>query len=542
MTREYEEKLSRAQQEADKGLADADEQAQIKLDNSRQAEQRIAEQLKTAQRDKQELSAELNRVQAMLEKVENRLNIAKGEISNANSKLAQQRSSTQEVENKVSDLQDKLAKQTRLCNQAQDSVATEKAAHLETRRQLIENQGKSTRLEAELRLRADAVTDLQQEKAAHARTRSDLGILSTRVKHLETQAEQNAQAWENSIKGVQEAHDKTKAVLADEERKTANAARKAREAEGRLRQVEKLKQTSDSHKDTTISSLSSELTAQREAAVSSMQYCMSSLGLASEAVSPEELTSVHANCKPSSAPADDTRRLPPIVIAAGHLPVAWSYVSLASAGFTMNNRFNRIIRPTVSTELPWVVDTLDRVLKIVASAESVPADVLLVLLQGIAWVYEASTMATAVELTPKLKKMLEPLMKHASVNPGSVLQVVYRRVAVLVRREDPITSWFLGDDLKEMRVDSSNSALPKEINLVYSHSFLYLVRSNLDTNVEELFVFDERAVRWRLPRMGYGYLQLPPTDGLDVLRLELMTEDAHMGIARWVSSIGLIVD
>ena len=100
------------------------------------------------------------------------------------------------------------------------------------------------------------------------------------------------------------------------------------------------------------------------------------------------MRALHPNSQESSSPTE-LSALPAIVVAAARLPAPWSSLSFASQGVLMDSRFNSSIMSSGSFDSPYVLDTLARVVKAVVASEAAPAVVLIILLQGIAYVHLA---------------------------------------------------------------------------------------------------------------------------------------------------------
>ena len=412
-----------------------------------------------------------------------------------------------------------------------------------------------------------AEQQLEEERKAHDKTRSRVEKLQEDVARQGVHS-RDVRTAQDELRIEQTSHDASKQEIASLERQLADKVAEAAEdlrAQSALFATEKHthakarqeaeKRASKIHRQLTDDKAAAEMSetlakkereaakndvkVQREAADSFLKHLSTSLGSSvSPALEAGELTTLHASCKQPRDSADDKLRLPPIVIAAGHLPAAWSYVCLASAGVLMHSRFNNIIISSVSYELHWILDALDRVIKMAESTSVVPTDVLLVLLQGIAYVHLAMKTTTA-ELTPQPLTMLHSLMKHANT-AGSVLKVVWTRVFCLVNHDDPVNTWVLNDERNTgKQINSSNSALPEGITLVYGLGYLFLTRSTMGQ--EQLFVIDKQAVQCVHPRMWCVYLQLPPVGGLEMRQLDLIAKDEHMEVADWLRDTGLFV-
>ncbi|KAG6999581.1 hypothetical protein G7Y79_00034g070040 [Physcia stellaris] len=283
----------------------------------------------------------------------------------------------------------------------------------------------------------------------------------------------------------------------------------------------------------------SALESQRQSVDAFLEHFTASLaqGSASLIVAPraQELTTLYTDRREQLA-SDQSEHLPTIVIASGHLPAAFSYLYLASGGVLAGSRFNRAV---TSSDLPWLSDTMDRVVKaVVASREPVPGAMLIVLLQGIAYLHLA-TRSTSATMTPRPSDMLSSLYKLIPRTPQrTVLATVYRLVGRLVHHKSPITSWILDDSPLDRRINSSNSALPEGITLIHSAGYLFLQESATDG--ERLFIIEPEAVQIVTPQVGHTDMILPPVNGFNLRRLEIARKLEHASTSSWLRDNGLM--
>ena len=89
------------------------------------------------------------------------------------------------------------------------------------------------------------------------------------------------------------------------------------------------------------------------------------------------------------------------------------------------------------------------------------------------------------------------------------------------------------------RLDSSNSALPEGISLIYDSGVLFLGRSSADE--EQLFLIYPQVVRFVVAKVGHIYMELPVIDEFDLRHMEIVTEKSHWDTAGWLSAKGLLV-
>lgn len=276
---------------------------------------------------------------------------------------------------------------------------------------------------------------------------------------------------------------------------------------------------------------------QRQAVEEFLAYLQK--GSSVSAPRPQDMIPVHNIALESSTVARISSRpaLPVIVVAEGHLPAAWSYLSFASQGVLMDSRFNGVITP--SLDLPWVIDSLDRVIQAVLASESVPAAVLIVLLQGIAYVEEAwKILSRSIAWNAEPRQLLEALSESSLVTgrPGSVVGMVYQRVYKLVHEGRQIDSWVSPGTFEE-QISARNSALPEGVVLIHQDTpgTVFLVRS---TGNGELFIIDKRVMKLCSGRDYCVTMLLPSIDGLsdDLRQMELTNDEEHLEIAEWAAT------
>lgn len=257
---------------------------------------------------------------------------------------------------------------------------------------------------------------------------------------------------------------------------------------------------------------------------------------------------------------------------------SWSHLLVASAGVGTSSRFNQPFTSSASLTLPWVLESLKGLVDAVAASPpgskipdlssvfitdsgrltilhencraSSAADIsnlpiivivadkldlerlCIVLLQGIAYVHLAMEVSPSdITWNPEPRAMLDSL--STIPRRGSMLDMIYRRVYQLVYREIEITSWFVVDELADMQLDSSNSALPEDLVLTYSLGNYFLVRAT--GNREEIYVIDSQIAKIEIRSLDKIELHLPSIDGLpdDLRVIQLMHGDQHASVIDW---------
>ena len=240
-----------------------------------------------------------------------------------------------------------------------------------------------------------------------------------------------------------------------------------------------------------------------------------------------------------------------------------------------SSRFNRTVTPSAALDLPWILDTLDRVVR-VATSESAdsssiaspgvqdlvalyancrlsdatddagrlpamvvverqpdPYRVLFMLLQGIAYAHLALRVSGDATWATTPRDLLEALSATIS-SRGAVLGQIYQRVQSLVLQDIAFTSWIDAElDIVDGLFNSSNSALPEGVVLLQdTPGTVVMARAG-----GQLFVFDERVLQVVLPIPPNVVMRLPAVDGLDLRQLQLSNEHSQSVVMRWASSI-----
>lgn len=158
----------------------------------------------------------------------------------------------------------------------------------------------------------------------------------------------------------------------------------------------------------------------------------------------------------------------------------------------------------------------------------VPVAVLVVLLQGIAWVHLTSKMASKhVIMMTTPQEMLDTLSVRFP-SEYTVLYTVCSHVRGLVSLKIPISSWVADDLSTHKRVDSSNSPVPPGVIWIRSSGQRFLAWDTV--NEQQLFLMELPAVKCFTPWMGYAFIHSPSVEGLPtgLRRMELATEDSMM--------------
>ena len=210
-----------------------------------------------------------------------------------------------------------------------------------------------------------------------------------------------------------------------------------------------------------------------------------------------QLKPLYLNCQELSS-LTEFSALPAIVVAAAHLPAAWSSLPFSSRGVLMDSRFDSSIASSMSFNAPYVLDTLARAVKEVVALGAVPAAVLMVLLQGIALVHLAMKLASEeIDLPTRPRILLKTLSQHLSHSLESVLGSIYKQVHKLIFSETKIVSWLSSDLFTDAKLGSSNSALPEGVSLIHRETpgSMLLIGSMDDR--ERLFVIETQTVNFQ---------------------------------------------
>ena len=366
--------------------------------------------------------------------------------------------------------------------------------------------------------------------------------LASQERDLTTQA--NDQNLRQAQIEEREAHLARRASEIDDDRKELKQEVKAHYVEVGRWHAASVPETVEEDRAATVrdaeAASEQQASAQRQAVDAFLAYLQR--GSSVSAPSPQDMIPVHQiDLEPSTvASITSLPALPAIVVAEGHLPAAWSYLSFASRGVLLDNRFNGAITP--SDDLPWVIDTLKRVIQAVLVSEFVPASVLIVLLQGIAYVHRARhVVSPTITWNAEPRQLLEALSKSPQVTgrPQSVVGMVYQQVYNMVNKGLPIVFWVSSGAFEE-QISSSNSALPEGVVLIHQDTpgTVFLVRS---TGNGELFIFDKRSMKFHFGKMYHVTMLLPSIDGLpdDLRQMELADDKKHVKIAKWAFSMKL---
>lgn len=185
-----------------------------------------------------------------------------------------------------------------------------------------------------------------------------------------------------------------------------------------------------------------------------------------------------------------------------------------------------------------MLDTFDRVVKAVVASEAVSAVVLIVLLQGIAYVHLAMKLTSEeIDWLTKPRILLKTLSQHLSNDLESVLRSIYKQVHDLVFLENEIVSWLSSDVFTGPRLGSSNCALPEGVSLIHHDTpgSIFLIRSTDDE--ERLFIIETQTVNFHWGAIPNITMRLPPVDGLSDDLRDMRIADEHRVVAEWVYSV-----
>lgn len=269
---------------------------------------------------------------------------------------------------------------------------------------------------------------------------------------------------------------------------------------------------------------------QQQAVVGFARYC---LGVSSAVIPPsiEQMQTLQSQCYESTL-SEGISGLPAIVITSSQMPAAWSYLSAASAGVSMNSRFNqKVISPAICSELPWINDTLARVIDATRN-ETITADlrrILIVVLQGIAYVHLAGLLWMKKSLKPEPSALLASLI-HVERGDGSVLGMVHQQVYDLVHHATRITSW-VRDGFTGGLLNTTNSALPQGVALVHRDTpGTAFLRCSAG-----LFIIDETELNFDVGYMS-AKLRMPSGVPDDLRQMDLATEE-HIEALKWALGI-----
>ena len=537
----YEGKLAAAKQEADLGLRNATNEARDALESRHAAHDKDLLSLKNAEEARDKAEAESNRVNALLKQANEERQNLDTQLREARAELNKQAILNRFARRDLEKANEQVQIKTHLHEEAVKELREEQNAHGSTRIQLACSEAFAQRLDQLTNAQKLAENELRAEKTAHDASKQTIAELRMRDSELAAQHRSSLAIEHEALREEQLAHKKSRDEI------TATEVRLTRDGNAAKEQLEKTRHaliTCQSHSRNEKQESERQLRGQAEAVDAYLKHCTASWaqGSLSPVVAPstQDLTTLYSNRQQSQA-SEDAPLLPPVVIAAGRLPSAWSYLCLASAGFLMESRFNRPVTHSAVSDLPWVIDTLDRVFHAVAAAkesgEPIPATVFLVLLQGIAWIHLTMRLAPPYN-TVKQRGYLLTLMNIVT-GPRTVLNVALRQVRSFLYSEQVMLSWTGEADAVDDRLDSSNSVLPEGIYLIYESGVLFLGRSSADG--EQLFVIDSKAARFVVAGIIHIYMELPVIEGFDLRRIDIVTGKAHLSTVGWLRAKGLLV-
>lgn len=448
-----------------------------------------------AQRDLDERAAELQSANYKIERLEACLKHETTIRQQAQESASESKVQLAMRERQQSRLEQETRDAERESEQAQSTLRNERSRYATTQRLLEEHRtAEDERYKRDTSILQEARGKLARERAEHTESKNDL---SHQIKSLRGERD----CLHRSLEAEQNHHDATRTYL-----------------------------------DARVKGLEDKAKTQHQAVAAFLKHCSGSSSVVVPSV--PEIAKLHSLCdKPIGSLT--IPGLPTIVIARGRLPAEWSYLSFASAGVLTNSRFNQqVITPAVSLELPYIHDTLARVVNAVANKTMTVElqRMLIVLLQGIAYVHLAAQVAFGTPLTPSPRDLLEALA-HLDRSNGSVLGMVHQRVYDLVHYDATFTSWVF-DEYTGGRLDSAKTALPQGVVLLHQDTpgSVFMVRLATE---QQLFIIDEQDVDFDSQTFGLIKMRLPPVDGLpnDLRQMDLVTEIGQSEAFLWALRI-----
>ena len=517
--RELKLELERAKTDAAQGLSAQETSAQQTLETARASEDAAIKALQDKERERASLEEKLKVAKASLEQGDKD---RKDLIKRSNALCAENVDNSSKKESLAAEvlrLKGELEHETTRRTTSISSSATEANALGAAQQQWAEN---LQRFKEALKAQGDAEKALLKERSAHEVVQQQLSDKST--------------AYSALLGQQKEDHERLTGML---EKETLDHKASKRRGESLSKEVDKL--TVSCERELRNKERWYELASEQREAVNAFLKHLQGDSLVN-APSVQEMKILHISCKESST-SRVLPALPPIVVSAGHLPAPWSYLVYASRGVHMDSRFNSVITPAVSFDLPWVFDTLDRVVRaVVSSTEPVPAVVLVVLLQGIAYVQAAMDLASnAVNLTPTPSTLLQALSDSDKVSESreSVVGIVYEQVDRFIREGAQIESWIPLKVFTGERLSSVNSALPEGVVLVHRDTpgTTFMIRNAADK--EQLSIIEAQSIHFRGGDYPFIEMRLPSMDGLpeESRRMILMNHEEQAQVAEWVSSL-----
>ena len=539
--KQHKHEISVLTKKHDAELATANENA---VQDVQTVQKSSAELLAKAQQDKPQIDKELSEAQTSLV-------TAEAELVGIEEKLTEEQNARVKAEADVIRLVNESSAEGQQRQKAEKALKQEQmnahAAHEQAEKVIGELRSSLNAVKADLdksQVEAEGLKQaISDRQKAEGELRTEIRISGYMKQALDESQERAAARYEGHraalkaqqelVKAEKDAHEKTKQALEEQNNKLELQLQNAKQEKETLdNSISKLNAVANAYKSKAKREQTAlkddaerERTAQAQA-VNALTDFMSGVSLV-KAPRAEQLRSLHKSCQDSSS-STSLPALPAIIVATGRLPAAWSYLSFASRGVLMDSRFNGAITSAAAFDLPWVLDTLDRVVKaVIASEEAVPVVVLIVLLQGIAYVHLAIKLSSdEITWSPKPRELLEPLAALLPNDPESVLGSVHKRVYDLVTYEVQVDSWISMDEFKGERFDSSNTALPEGVVMIPEEvkCQVFMIRSTGDG--ERLFIIDEQTVVMKPGKVPHTTIWLPPVNGLDLRRMAL-TDDEH---------------
>lgn len=529
---DFTRRLTETQQQISRAQADAEHQsaeltfAKADKELAEESLQRARQQLEQVQNSQRDLEIELHRVNGLLDEVRASRNVAEEALQSVRSELVQRRNSLNLANNEIAEVKNELNHESQLREQAQAaSRASEKLLALKTKQQD--------------RLQEKADNAQRDNEAAQTQLRTEISKRETSERHLNERRDLEDQRSQRDEEIIDEVRGKLKSEREEHTKRIEelrSLRRQSSATEMALKRERQLLEATRAFLRGQVEGLEKDAETQHQAVAGFLKHGFSTTAVVAPSV--QEMVMLHSKCEEPTA-SNDIPGLPVIVVACGRLPASWSYLSFASAGVLLNSRFNQqIITAAVSTELPYIHDALVRVIKAVGDEDN-SADVrrtLIVVLQGIAYVYLAAKLSPGMLLQPPPSALLDSL-NRLDQGEGSVIGMMYKRVYHLVHRDAMFSSW-LFDEFTGERLDSTKTGLPKEVVMIHQDTpdIVFMARS---ATKQQLFVIDEDAITFDYLSWESVKMRLPVVDGMpnNLRQMDLMTKAEHGGVLAWASSI-----
>ena len=460
-----------------------------------------------------------------LQREKERRSVVELDLQTARSDLSERGQSLLSANNGLDKLNKEVEQLTASRNQARSSLLDTKAK-LEARVSNQESLEKAARSAKDERDAAEST--LRSEKADHEVTKSLLAQARERESNRSRSDKAAIEGLQSELATERSEHARTKSERDAEVDSLNEQLRELRTALSKSNKHHEETKVSD---ESRIGHLKKAAEDQLQAVFAFAKYC---LGVSSSVIAPSvgQMQTLQSQCYESQF-SEGIPGLPAIVIVGGQIPAKMSYLSFASAGVSIDSRFNqKIISPAIFSELPWINDTLARVIDATLH-EIMTADLrrtLMVLLQGIAYVHNAAPLWTKTPLEPEPSTLLASLV-HIERGDGSVLGMVHQQVYDLVHHGTRFTSWVREGFTGEL-LSSTNSALPQDVALIHldTPGTVFMAHSSVG-----LFIIDEHALNVKLG-WAFAKLQMPPGTPEDLRHMDLAS-DEHVEVLTWATSI-----